>query len=102
MTLAFTDLAATEISDSTFLFYIAALAVAGLVLIALAAVNFGAQSAVMRFVNGAVGLGFLGYACYLFFIFDGGSFALFYYPFILPVLLIIQAVRNRKNRTAAE
>lgn len=101
MTLAFTDLAAKEISDSTFLFYILALAVAGLVLVALAAANFGGQSSVMRFINAAIGLGFLGYAVYLFFIFDGGSFALFYYPFILPVLLIIQAVRNRKNRAAA-
>jgi hypothetical protein len=101
MTFALAGLAEKEISDSAFLFYIAALAVAGLVLIALGAVNFGAQSSVMRFVNVVIGLGFLGYAGYLFFVFDGGTFALFYYPFILPVILIIQAVRNRKNRPAA-
>lgn len=102
MPLAFTNLAVGEISDSTFLIYIVALAVAGIVLVALAAANFGGQSAVMRVINAVIGLGFLGYAVYLFFIFDGGSFALFYYPFILPVLLIIQAFRNRKSRAAAE
>jgi len=101
MTLALTSLAAEEISDSTFLFYIAALAVAGLVLVLLGAINFGGQSAIMRIVDVVVGLGFLGYAFYLFFIFDAGTFALFYYPFILPVLLIIQAVRNRKSRAPA-
>jgi hypothetical protein len=47
-----------------------------------------------------IGLGFLGYAFYLFFLFNGGTFRLFYYPFILPVLLVIQAVRHRKNRAA--
>lgn len=102
MTLAVTTLAEAEISDSTFLVYIGALNVAGIVLLALGAINFGAQSPMMRIINVLIGLGFLGYAFYLLFIFDGGSFALFYYPFILPVLLVIQAVRNRKNRAEAK
>jgi len=101
MTLA-VNLAANEISDDTFVFYIAALAAAGLVLVALGAINFGAQSPIMRIVNVLIGLGFLGYAFYLFFIFDGGTVAIFYYAFILPVLLVIQAVRNRKNRAPAK
>jgi len=101
MTLAI-NLAESEISDSTFLIYIAALAAAGLVLLVLGAINFGAQSPIMRIINVIIGLGFLGYAFYLLFIFDGGSFALFYYPFILPVLLVIQAVRNRKSRASAQ
>jgi hypothetical protein len=102
MTLALTSLAADEMSDGPSVFYIAALAVAGLVLAVLAAINFGGQSPGMRILNAVIGLGFLGYAFYLFFLFDGGSFRLFYYPFILPVLLVIQAVRNRKNRTTAQ
>ncbi|MDB5788532.1 hypothetical protein [Caballeronia mineralivorans] len=101
MTLALTNLAANTIPDGTFMFYIAALAVAGLVLVVLAAINLGGQSPVMRILNAVIGLGFLGYAFYLFFLFNGGTFRLFYYPFILPVLLVIQAVRNRKNRAAA-
>jgi hypothetical protein len=100
MILAVSHLAAEEISDSTFLVYIAALAVSGVVLIALGAFNFVRQPLVMRIVDAVVGVGFLGYAFYLMFIFEGGSFRLLYYPFVLPVLLIVQAVRNRKRQTA--
>ena len=99
--LSATDLLAVgEVSDGAFLGYIAALAVSGILLLILAAVPFLKQSVGMRVVDALIGLAFLGYAFYLFFIFDGGEFRMFYYAFVVPIILIIQAVRQSRTRTA--
>jgi len=64
--------------------------------------GFGGTSVGMRLLNGLFALGFLGYAVYLFFFFEGGEFRMFWYAFVLPLILIIQAIRNRKaNATAS-
>jgi len=90
--------AAEEMSDSTFLAYIGGLAVSGVLLLILAALP--GEAALARVINVLVGLGFLGYAFYLFFIFDGGEVRVFYYIFAVPVLLIIRTVQNFRARRA--
>jgi hypothetical protein len=94
-------LAVTEVNDTTFLVYVGALAVSGLVLAILAIGGFG-LSVGLRLLNGLFALGFLGYAVYLYFIFEGGEFRMFWYAFVLPVVLIIQAIRGRKAKAGAE
>ena len=99
MTSALDSLAVGEISDGQLLGYTALLAVAGLLMLGLAATGFGRQTAGQRLLNGVLGAGFLGYAIYLFFIFDGGTVIILWYVFILPVLLIVQAVRRAFARS---
>ncbi len=93
-------LAATEVSDSTFLLYSVLLAVSGLIMLAFAITGFGAPTVGARLLNGLFGLGFVGYSVYLLFIFDGGSFAMFWYAFIVPILAIVQAVKSMRRKSA--
>lgn len=93
------NLAVTEMSDGVFLGYIAGLAISGLIMLVLAATGFGASGVLVRILNGLFGAGFLGYAIYLFFFFEGGEFRIFYYAFILPVLMLISAFRGRQSRS---
>jgi hypothetical protein len=88
-----------EISDGQLTGYTALLAVAGVLMLVLAATGFGRQTSGQRLLNGLFGLGFVGYAFYLFFIFDGGTVIILWYVFILPVLLIVQAVRRAFARS---
>jgi hypothetical protein len=92
------DLAAPDMSDNVFLGYIGALAVSGVILLVLAATGFGATGALVRVLNALFGLGFVGYAVYLLFFFQGGDVAVFYYVFILPVLMLIQAFKGRASK----
>ena len=98
MNIAAPVLSAPEMSDGTFLGYVAALAISGLLCVIVAAVV--QQSVGMRVLNALIGLAFLGYAFYLFFIFDGGTVRIFLYAFIVPILLIVQAIRGRKAQPA--
>ncbi|QLQ36783.1 hypothetical protein [Micromonospora robiginosa] len=50
-----------------------------------------------RILNVVVGLAFFGYGFYLLFLFDGGDYRIFFYVFILPILLIVRAVKARKE-----
>lgn len=92
-------LAALEFNDSTFLAYVVALGVSGLLLLILALVGFGAGTG-SRILSGLFGLGFLGYAIYLAFIFDGTEFRMFIYAFIVPILFIVNIVKSRGKKTA--
>jgi hypothetical protein len=94
---ALNPLAEGEISDGQFLGYIALLAICGVIMLVLAAIGLG-QSGGERILNGVLGIGFLGYAGYLFFVFDGGSVLIFWYVFILPVLLIFRAIKGAFSR----
>jgi hypothetical protein len=95
------NLAALEMPDGVFLAYIAALVVSGVILLVLSATGFGASSALVRVLNGVFGLGFLGYAVYLLFFFQGGEFPVFYYAFILPVIMLVQAFKTRAAKPDA-
>lgn len=79
-------------SDTQFYLYAGLLAVSGLLLLALAATGFG-QSTGARVLNVLFGLGFTGYGGYLLLFFEGSEVRVFYYAFIVPVFMVVQAVR---------
>jgi hypothetical protein len=68
------------------------LLVSGIAMLVMAAIG-GGQSAGERLLNLAFGVGFLGYAVYLGFIFEGGEYFMFFYAFILPVLMLFRFVK---------
>lgn len=89
---------ASEVSDSTFNLYVAALAISGIALLIVAVLPLG-TSVGARVINALLGLAMLGYAFYLFFLFPGGEFSMFWYAFVLPIVVIYQTIKSR--RTAA-
>ncbi|TDD36419.1 hypothetical protein E1287_11255 [Actinomadura sp. KC06] len=78
-------------ADATFSWYVVLLMVSGVAMLIMAAIG-GGQGIGARLLNAAFGVGFLGYAVYLNFIFDGGEYAMFFYAFILPVLMLFRFV----------
>jgi hypothetical protein len=84
-------------SDGTFYGYILLLIVSGITLSVLAARGFG-QSIAFRALDGLFSVGFLGYACYLLFVFDGGQVTVLFYAFIVPVLAVVKVVRSRREQ----
>jgi fatty acid desaturase len=93
------QLAVSEMSDGTFDLYLVALTVSGLLLVILAIGGFFKETRGSRLFSGLIGAAFLGYAFYLFFIFTGGTVWMSYYVFIVPVLVIMNIVRSRKEKT---
>ncbi|MGV9662667.1 hypothetical protein ACWDUL_28805 [Nocardia niigatensis] len=77
-----------------FNWYVGLLALSGVIMLVLAAVRQG-QSSASRTVNGIFGAVYLGYAFYLAFLFDGGSYLIFFQAFILPVVMVVNYFRNR-------
>jgi len=75
--------------------YTILLIVSGLLLVVTGA-SIRGQSAGMRVLNIIVGVGFLAYGLYLAFIFDGDSYRVFLYAFIVPILLLVQTFRARR------
>ncbi|MFD5175301.1 hypothetical protein ACFWM1_05775 [Nocardia sp. NPDC058379] len=73
--------------------YVGLLAFSGIAMIVMANVK-GGQSEFAQVLNAVFGIGFLGYAGYLAFVFDGGSYLIFFQAFILPVLLLINFVKS--------
>ncbi|MFB8241334.1 hypothetical protein ACFC58_32850 [Kitasatospora purpeofusca] len=85
--------------DPLFSWYVVLLAVSGIALLVIGAVNLGGLKFGWRALNVLVGLGFTGYAYYLAFVFDGSTYTIFFKAFILPVLLIINAVKALVTRS---
>ena len=81
-------------SDTLFNVYWIALIASGVMMLAIAGTGFGGVTTGERAINGAFGLAFLGYGLYLGFLFEGGSYLIFFKAFIVPVLLIANAIRN--------
>jgi hypothetical protein len=79
--------------EPLFSWYVVLLCLSGVVMVALAAIKTGDRSAGSRALSAVAGLAFLGYGIYLGFIFDGGSYMMFFQAFILPVLLVVNFVR---------
>jgi hypothetical protein len=82
-----------------FSWYVVLLAVSGVAMMALAAVRSGSTG--MRVFNALVGVAFLGYAIYLAFIFEGGTYFIMFKAFILPVLLIANGIKSIAARRQA-
>ena len=99
---ALTVLAAGEASEGEFHAYEAALFISGALLVLVAVLPFLRQPIGIRVLNGLIGVAMLSYGFYLAFIFDGGTFFESYYVFIVPILLIINVVKQaRANKQNA-
>jgi len=88
-------------AEPLFSWYVVLLAVSGIAMVAIGAINFGALSIGWRIFNAVAGVGFFGYAVYLGFIFEGGEYVLFFKAFILPVVMVINFVRSLAAKNAA-
>jgi hypothetical protein len=88
--------------EPAFSWYVLLLCLSGAVMVALAAIKPGGQSAGSRALSAVAGIGFLGYGIYLGFIFGGGSYIMFFQAFILPALLVVNFVRSLFTNHPAE
>lgn len=84
-------------AEPLFSWYVVLLAFAGVVMLGMAAIG-GGQSMWMRALDTLFGIGFVGYAVYLGFIFTGGTYVIFFKAFLLPVFLLIGFVKSLVNR----
>jgi hypothetical protein len=88
--------------DSTLDLNIYALGIAGLILLFMGIAGFGATAG-SRVLSVVVGVVFLAYGVYLAFIFDGGKYWITYYVYVLPLVVIYNAIRSAKaSRDAAK
>lgn len=78
------------------------LIVSGALLLVMAASGFGSKSTADRVISSLFGLGFLAYGIYLGFVFTGGTYHIFFYAFAVPVLLVVNAFKNSKERKERE
>jgi hypothetical protein len=86
-------------ADATFSWYVILLLLSGIVMLVLAGIGAG-QGVGQRIFSAVFGVGFIGYSVYLGFIFDGGEYAMFFYAFILPVLMVgrfVGAVMSKRQ-----
>jgi hypothetical protein len=88
-------------SDTQFYLYAGLLTISGILLLTLAITGFG-QSVGIRVVNALLGLGFTGYGVYLLTIFDGVEVRIFFYAFIVPIAMVVYAVKNYRAGKAED
>lgn len=81
--------------DPMFSSYVLLLILSGVALLALAALGNTALN--LRLINAAVGIGFLGYGIYLLAFLEGGSYLMFYYAFVLPIVLAYRTFTSGKE-----
>jgi hypothetical protein len=91
-------------AEPAFSWYVVLLMISGLALVGMASVSRLEQSKRLRIFSLLAGLGFFGYGFYLGFLFQGGTYVVFYKALIVPVVLIVGAVRSaltrRRTRTS--
>src|SRR5215467_15178647 len=75
-----------------FSWYCLLLMASGVAMLAIGAVSGQARGT--KIANLVAGAGFFGYGWYLTFLFQGGSYFVFFKAFILPALLIISGIRS--------
>jgi hypothetical protein len=83
--------------------YVLLLMASGIAMVVLASPAVRRSTLFLRVLNTVIGLGFFGYGFYLTFLFDGGSYVMFFQAFILPVVLIfrtVQAARLSRRQAA--
>ena len=84
--------------------YVLLLMFSGLVMVFVASPAVRQTKLWLRVLNVVVGLGFFGYGFYLAFLFQGGSYLIFFKAFFVPVVLVlrtIQASRAARAQVAA-
>ncbi|GAA4858602.1 hypothetical protein [Kitasatospora terrestris] len=87
--------------EPLFSWYVVLLIVSGIAMTGIGAMGNSGLSNGWRIFNGVAGVGFVGYGIYLGFIFEGGTYIIFFKAFILPVVMIINFVRSLANRNQA-
>ncbi len=85
-------------AEPLFSWYVVLLAISGVAMIAMGAINNGALSTGWRVFNLLAGVGFAGYAFYLAFVFSSGTYFIFFKAFFLPVAMIVNFIRSLKDR----
>lgn len=77
-----------------FYIYVLFLIFSGIAMLVMAFVktSYAKRRQVVNFIFGA---GFLIYGLYLLLVFNGGTYFMFYYAFVVPILLIVQFFRDR-------
>lgn len=88
-------------ADPLFSWYVVLLLISGVVMFGLGCTSSARQSTGWRVFNVLAGLGFVGYGIYLGFIFEGGSYIIFFKAFILPVVVIVNFFRSLAARRQA-
>jgi hypothetical protein len=88
-------------AEPLFSWYVVLLLISGVAMTAIGAASFGGLSTGWRVFNVLAGVGFVGYGIYLGFIFEGGSYIIFFKAFILPVVMIVNFVRSIGARDKA-
>ncbi|MEV4253722.1 hypothetical protein AB0J52_11205 [Spirillospora sp. NPDC049652] len=86
-------------AEPLFSWYVLLMGISGIAMLVTAVIGIG-STARDRLLYAVVGLGMAGYAIYLAFIFSGGTYHIFFYVFLLPIVLIARAIgaffRSRK------
>ncbi|MBO0835012.1 MAG: hypothetical protein J2P28_05755 [Actinobacteria bacterium] len=81
--------------DKTTLFhiYVTLLIISGIAMLVLAGIGRGSNG--RRIWNGLFGAGYTIYGLYLLLVFNGGTYFVIWYAFILPIMLIVAFFRDR-------
>ena len=85
-------------SHPGFSLYIVLLAISGVLMVGIGAAAFSRLSTGWRIFNLIAGVAFFGYAFYLAFLFQGGTYIIFFKAFILPAFMVINAIRSAATR----
>jgi hypothetical protein len=80
--------------EPLFSWYVLLLLLSGVAMFVMAFVNTARQSIGWRIFGAVAGLGFVGYGVYLGFLFEGGTYIIFFKAFIVPIVVIAQFVRS--------
>ncbi|MGW3227879.1 hypothetical protein [Kitasatospora sp. NPDC001095] len=88
-------------AEPLFSWYVVLLALSGVIMVALGAASGGLKVG-LRILNVVIGLGLLGYAYYLAFVFEGGTYTIFFKVFILPIGMIVASVKAIVERSNAK
>lgn len=85
-------------ADPSFAWYVVLLLVSGTAMIGMSFAR--SQGSANQLINAIFGVLYVGYGGYLAFVFDGGSYFMFVWAFILPLVLGYQFVKALMNRSA--
>ncbi|MEV4556373.1 hypothetical protein AB0K51_05160 [Kitasatospora sp. NPDC049285] len=88
-------------AEPLFSWYVVLLLISGVAMVGIGLLNNSGLSNGWRIFNAVAGVGFVGYGFYLGFLFEGGTYMIFFKAFILPVVMVVNFVRSLANRTRA-
>ncbi|MFB7911175.1 hypothetical protein [Kitasatospora sp. NPDC056076] len=89
-------------NEPGFSWYVVLLALSGAIMLVLGVLPLRGLKVGMRILNIVIGLGFAGYAYYLAFVFEGGTYRIFFQALILPIAMIVATVKAVVERSNAK